>query len=162
MSGSCLCRICLSQGVSISMQASSTDTCSAICAMQAKVREQNQEASSSPHPQQPAAYQTSVHGPSGSGQTVHAQPPLAPQPSTSQESSHNPLVRTTLHITNKMRRGKTGSDCGGGALLFLSNLAGLLDRATCVCVMTICSRTLSRVNCSCCVIHQPPIRCLLQ
>lgn len=64
-------------------------TCSA---MQVKVTAPNQEASQAPQLQQPAAHHSSPPTPSGSGQVAHDQPPTCPQPSTSEESAHNPLV----------------------------------------------------------------------
>ena len=125
---------------SLSLQASDRHTCSVVPAKQAKVREPSQEAVSSQQPQQPAAYQTSVHGPAGSGQTVHAQPPLAPQPSTSQQSSHIPLVRTTfqLFVIVKLR-------------WFLQSASVCWTGAVCVCIVIVCSTGSVVSGFKCCV-----------
>ncbi|DBA83832.1 hypothetical protein WJX77_001850 [Trebouxia sp. C0004] len=55
---------------------------------------QNSEASQPQH--QPPAYQTESTGPSGAGETLHAQVPSPPHSSMSQQSAPNPLERLGL------------------------------------------------------------------
>ncbi len=64
--------------------------------MQAKVTNSEPQISESAlQPQhQPPAYQAESTGPSGAGETLHAQVPSPPHPSTSQQSAPNPLVCT--------------------------------------------------------------------
>lgn len=63
-------------------------------AREAATNKQSSEASS--HSQQPPAYQSETTGPPGTAETVHAQILPPPQPSTSQQSSPNPLERLGL------------------------------------------------------------------
>lgn len=77
------------------MQAYRSSYC-VIHAMQVKVAVPSQETLQPSPSQQPGAHDPPAPSPSGSGQTVPGQAPApaSPPPSTSQESSHNPLVCT--------------------------------------------------------------------
>lgn len=63
--------------------------------MQAKVTDSELQSSEAPQPQhQLPAYQAESTGPSGAGETIHAQVPSPPHPSMPQQSAPNPLVCT--------------------------------------------------------------------